>query len=92
LPVFDGVSFEDYVTMDDELVTCVEPDLGAIFNEILSATKHIEDSKVQKMDGEENDDPSDDKTEKYPTLKEDDVKSMMKQVKGFAAEKCLSMI
>ena len=40
LPGFDGVDFEDYVTMDDELVTCVEPDSKAIFNDILAATKH----------------------------------------------------
>ena len=26
LPGFDGVDFEHYVFMDDELVACVEPD------------------------------------------------------------------
>ena len=49
LPVFDGVNFEDYVTMDDELITCVEADPEAIFSEILSGTK---DSKVRETDGE----------------------------------------
>lgn len=92
LPVFDGVDFVDYVTIDDELVTCVEPDPEAIFNEILSATKHSEGSKVQEIDGEEDDDPSDNETEEYPTPKEDDVKCMLEQLKDFAAEKCPSML
>lgn len=92
LPVFDGVCFEDYVTMDDKLATCVEPDPEAIFNEILSATNHSEDSKVQEIDSEEEDDPSDDETEKHPTVKEDDVKRIMEQLKDFAAEKCPSML
>ena len=43
-----------------------------------SATKHSEDSKVQEMmDGKKDEDPSDDKTEKYLALKEDNAKCMM---------------
>ena len=38
LPVSDDIDFEDYVTMTDVLVACVQPDSEAIFNEILSAT------------------------------------------------------
>ena len=41
------------------------------------------ESKVQETDDEEDDDPSDDQTEKYRTLKEDDAKCMMEQLKDF---------
>ena len=78
--------------MNDELVTSVESEPEGIFNKMLSATKHDEDSKVQKKDGEESGDLSNDETEMYSTLKEDDVKRMMKQLKDFAAEKCPSML
>ena len=92
LPVYDEDNFEDYVTMDNEFVTWVEPDLEVIFNKILSVTQYSEDSMVQEMDSEEDDDPSDDETEKYPTLKEDNVKHMMEQLKDFVIEKCPSML
>ena len=51
LPVFYGVDFVAFVTMDDELGTCVGPNTEAIFNDLLSAVKHSKDSKIQKMDG-----------------------------------------
>ena len=44
------------------------------------------------MDGKKDVDPSDDETEKYPTVKEDDIKRMMEQFKDFAAEKYPSML
>ena len=43
------------------------------------------------MNWEEDDYPSDNETEKYPTLKEDDVKCTMEQLKDFTAKKCPSM-
>ena len=51
------------------------------------AFKHSKDSKLQKMDGEEGNDPNNDKTEKYRTLMEDDIKCMMEQLKDFATKK-----
>lgn len=50
LPVIDGLDFEDYITTEDELVTCVKPDPEANFNEIFSATKQSKDFKAKEMD------------------------------------------
>ena len=69
-------------------VTCVEQHPEAIFNEILSATKHKKDSYTQEMEGKE-DDPSNDETENHPTLKEDHVKCIMQEQQQHNAQACL---
>ena len=43
------------------------------------------------MSGEEDNDPSDNEIENYSTLKEDDVKRIMEQLKDFTAEKIPTM-
>ena len=87
LAVSNDIDFEDYVTMTDEFATCVQPDSEAIFNEILSVTQHSKRNKVQEMDRQKDDDPSDDETEKQPTVKKDDVKRVLEQFKDFTAKK-----
>ena len=56
---------------------------------VCAVTKHSEDSNVQEMDGEEDDDPSDDKIEKYSTLKKGDVKFNLKILLRKNAQTCL---
>lgn len=44
------------------------------------------------MGSDEDYDPSDNDTQKYPKLKEDDVNRLMEEFKDFAAIKCYNMI
>ena len=61
--VFNGIDFEDYVTIGGEFITCVEADPVAIFDNV-TVTKLKDYSKVQETDGKDDDGyPNDNETE-----------------------------
>uniref|UniRef100_A0A5S6QLM3 Uncharacterized protein n=1 Tax=Trichuris muris TaxID=70415 RepID=A0A5S6QLM3_TRIMR len=83
--IFPGVDFETFVTMDDELVTCNEPDAESIFQAVLSDVREMHES-ADDMEEE-----SDSDTEVEKSLTADDARHSLHQLKLFAAEKCPDM-
>uniref|UniRef100_A0A5S6QAC4 Uncharacterized protein n=1 Tax=Trichuris muris TaxID=70415 RepID=A0A5S6QAC4_TRIMR len=84
--IFPGVDFEVFVRMDDELVTCNEPDAESIFQAALSEVREMHES----ADDLEEEMDSDGEVEK--TLTADDVRHSLHQVKLFVAEECPDML
>ncbi|KFD64300.1 hypothetical protein M514_23584 [Trichuris suis] len=85
----EGVDFEDFVAMDDEVATSTEPDPQAIIQSILAeAGMSVEASSA----GDDAEEESDDETEMVQKLKEEDVRRMLAQLRCFAAEKCPEML
>uniref|UniRef100_A0A5S6Q8Y6 Uncharacterized protein n=1 Tax=Trichuris muris TaxID=70415 RepID=A0A5S6Q8Y6_TRIMR len=80
-----GVDFEAFVTMDDQLVTCSEPDAESICQAVLSDVREMHES-VDNLEEE-----SDGDTEVEKTLTADDVRHSVHQLKLLVAEKCPDM-
>ncbi|CDW61097.1 hypothetical protein TTRE_0000952501 [Trichuris trichiura] len=80
----EGVNFEDFVSMDDELATSTEPDLQAIFQSILAEAGLSPEDDVEEE--------SENEKEMVQKLKEEDVGRVLAQLKCFAAEKCPKML
>ncbi|KFD60384.1 hypothetical protein M514_27430 [Trichuris suis] len=85
----EGVDFEDFVAIDDEVATSTEPDPQAVYQSILAeAGMSVEASSA----GDDAEEESDDETEMVQKLKEEDVGRMLAQLRCFAAEKCPEML
>ncbi|XP_053410229.1 zinc finger protein 205 isoform X4 [Nycticebus coucang] len=82
---FEGVNFEDFVVMDDEVATYNEPDPEAVFQVILTK---IQTSIKEPETADKVEDASEDDTEIAETPEEEDVRHLMMQLKSFAMEKC----
>ncbi|CDW59844.1 hypothetical protein TTRE_0000818501 [Trichuris trichiura] len=80
----EGVNFEDFVSMDDELATSTEPDPQTIFQSILAEAGLSPEDDVEEE--------SENETEVVQKLKEEDVGRVLAQLKCFAAEKCPKML
>uniref|UniRef100_A0A5S6QAA5 Uncharacterized protein n=1 Tax=Trichuris muris TaxID=70415 RepID=A0A5S6QAA5_TRIMR len=81
--IFPGGDFEAFVTMDDELLTCNEPDAESIFQAVLSDVLAAHETYGSADDSGGG---SDTKVEK--TLTPDDVRHSVHPLKLFAAQKC----
>ncbi|KFD45819.1 hypothetical protein M514_13300 [Trichuris suis] len=85
----EGVDFQNFVAIDDEVTTSTEPGPQAIFQSILAeAGVSLEASSA----GDDAEEESDDETEMVQKLKEEDVGRLLAQLRCFAAEKCPEML
>ncbi|KFD63849.1 hypothetical protein M514_23997 [Trichuris suis] len=80
---FEGVDLEGFVAVDDEVATCSEPDPEAVFQAILT---EVRDSVKVREAADEPEEASEDDTEMAETLKEEDVRHLIMQLKSFAAK------
>ncbi|KFD65107.1 hypothetical protein M514_22687 [Trichuris suis] len=70
----EGVDFEDFVAIDDEVATSTEPDPQAVYQSILAeAGMSVEASSA----GDDAEEESDDETEMVQKLKQEDVGRML---------------
>ncbi|KFD65020.1 hypothetical protein M514_22737 [Trichuris suis] len=78
----EGVDFQNFVVIDDEVTSSTEPNPQAIFQSILAEAGVSVEASSSGDDAEE----SDDETEMVQKLKEEDVGRVLAQVSCFAAE------
>ncbi|CDW57961.1 hypothetical protein TTRE_0000626201 [Trichuris trichiura] len=85
----EGVNFEVFFAIDDELATSTVPNPHAIFQSILAeAGISVEASSA----GDDAEEESDNETEMVQKLKKEDIRRMVAQLRCFAAEKCPKML